>query len=94
MQSQHRRVHAGVDEYSPSVFIFNCDLGSELSCGEVLVRYVPEGLADAMAGAAYNVTAILPHALTYRRRSRGFEGLALSPDGQTAIAVMQVRRHF
>ncbi|HEY1587333.1 MAG TPA: esterase-like activity of phytase family protein, partial [Polyangia bacterium] len=39
--------------------------------------------------AHYSVAAILPPVLTNRRANKGFEGLALSPDGHTAWAVLQ-----
>eukprot|EP00803_Ostreobium_quekettii_P005871 evm.model.scf_2585.1 EVM.evm.TU.scf_2585.1 scf_2585:486-8030(-) len=76
----------GGDEYSPSMFIFNCNFGSE-DCGTVLTRYIPEGLE--LPGAAYEVRPILPGAFLNRRKGRGFESAAISPDGKAAILLLQ-----
>ena len=72
--------YAFTDEYSPSVGIVDG------TTGHVKVRYVPSGVAVA---ARYSVAAILPSVLTNRRANKGFEGLALAPDGHTAWAVLQ-----
>ncbi len=69
-----------VEEYSPSVVIVGIN-------GRVLKRYTPEG--KTLPGANYSVSDILPPVLKERRANRGFESLALSPDGQTAYTVMQ-----
>lgn len=78
----------GVDEYSPSVFVFNCNF-TGADCGLVLMRYVPEGISEAQHDAQYPVKELLPPALMHRRQSRGFESVAVSPDGKRAIAIMQ-----
>lgn len=33
-----------VDEYSPSAFVFNCDMDNNMQCGIVEARYVPESV--------------------------------------------------
>ncbi|MGC3959987.1 MAG: esterase-like activity of phytase family protein [Verrucomicrobiota bacterium] len=71
------------EEYGPSVLVVNTN-------GQVLIRYVPgnkfrPGAMDSM----YPVKAVLPPVLSLRRTNRGFEALALSPDGRTAYAVLQ-----
>jgi hypothetical protein len=68
------------EEYSPSVGIIDG------TTGKVKVRYTPVGVAPA---AKYAVKPILPAILAKRRINKGLEGLALSPDGKTAWAVMQ-----
>ncbi|HEY2744834.1 MAG TPA: esterase-like activity of phytase family protein, partial [Polyangia bacterium] len=79
-----RRLPSGdfafTDEYSPSVGIIDG------ATGHIKVRYVPSTVALA---AHYSVAAILPSVLTNRRANKGFEGLALAPDGHTAWAVLQ-----
>jgi alkaline phosphatase len=66
------------EEYGPSVLVVSAR-------GEVLVRYTPRPLP----GARYPVRAILPEVLAGRRANRGFEALALSPDGGTAWVLLQ-----
>jgi len=68
------------EEYSPSVGIIDG------TTGKVKVRYTPVGV---MPAAKYLVKPILPAVLTNRRNNKGLEGLALSPDGKTAWAVLQ-----
>ena len=72
---------AFVEEYSTSMGIVDG------ATGKVKVRYVPSSLA--LPNAHYLVKSILPPVLTQRRSNKGFEGLALSPDGKTAYAVLQ-----
>ena len=69
-----------VEEYSPSVVIVGPN-------GNVLKRYTPTG--KTLPGANYSVSDILPPVLKQRRANRGFESVALSPDGRTAYTVMQ-----
>src|SRR6185503_14932062 len=69
-----------VEEYSPSVVIVNAN-------GKVTRRYTPQG--KTLAGASYTVSDTLPAILSQRRANRGFEGVAVTPDGQTAYPVMQ-----
>ncbi len=68
------------EEYGPSVLVVNTN-------GQVLMRYVPEN--KYLASATYPVRAILPPVLAQRRTNRGFEALALSPDGRTAFVMLQ-----
>ena len=69
-----------VEEYSPSVVIVSPN-------GNVLKRYTPVG--KTLSGAHYSVSDILPPVLKERRANRGFEGIAVSPDGRTAYTVTQ-----
>ena len=68
------------EEYGPSVLVVNTN-------GQVLMRYVPEN--KPLPGVTYPVKAILPAVLSQRRTNRGFEALALSPDGRTAYVMLQ-----
>jgi hypothetical protein len=68
------------EEYGPSVLVVNTN-------GQVLMRYVPEN--KPLPGATYPVKAILPAVLSQRRTNRGFEALALAPDGRTAYVMLQ-----
>lgn len=68
------------EEYAPSILVVETN-------GQVLVRYTPQ--PKALAGASYPVQSILPAVFAQRRDNRGFESLALSPDGQTAYAILQ-----
>ncbi|MEU9201582.1 esterase-like activity of phytase family protein [Streptomyces sp. NPDC048332] len=67
-----------VDEYGPSLVHVS---GS----GRVLARYVPGGLH--LQGADYPVVEALPGVLLHRKTNRGFEGLALLPNGDLVLAV-------
>ena len=69
-----------VEEYSPSVVIVNAN-------GKVTRRYTPQG--KTLPGASYPVSDSLPAIMSQRRANRGFEGIAVSPDGRTAYTVMQ-----
>lgn len=69
-----------VEEYAPSVVIVGAD-------GHVLRRYIPAG--KTLPGANYTVSDTLPAVFGQRRSNRGFEGLALSPDGLTAYIMTQ-----
>lgn len=42
--------------------------------------------------AGYRVHSIIPDVYKNRRKNRGMEGAAVSPDGRLAYAFMQVRR--
>ncbi len=68
------------EEYGPSVLVVSTN-------GQILMRYVPEN--KSLPGATYPVKAILPSVLAQRRTNRGFEALALSPDGRTAFVMLQ-----
>lgn len=68
------------DEYGPSLVRLGPD-------GRVLTRLVPEG--TALEGAAYPVEARLPAIASRRQINRGFEALALSPDGAWLFLAFQ-----
>lgn len=68
------------EEYGPSVLVVNTN-------GQVLMRYVPMG--KSLSDATYPVKAIFPSSLAQRRTNRGFEAMALSPDGKTAYVMLQ-----
>lgn len=68
------------EEYGPSVLHVAPD-------GTILTRLVPDGLG--LSGTGYPVSPILPRSLLERKPNRGFEGIAISPDGQTVFAIMQ-----
>jgi alkaline phosphatase len=68
------------EEYGPSVLVVDPN-------GKVLMRYLPKG--KAKLDTPYPVKDILPEALKNRRSNRGFENLALAPDGKTAYAILQ-----
>lgn len=68
------------EEYSPSLLHVGAD-------GEVLARYVPKGLG--LAGADYPVIEALPGVLLARKTNRGFESLAISPDGKRLAVALQ-----
>ncbi|MDG4865700.1 esterase-like activity of phytase family protein [Streptomyces sp. T-3] len=76
------RAHDGsfwlVDEYGPSLVHVSAR-------GQVLTRYVPEGLK--LTGADYPVVEALPGVLLHRKTNRGFEGLAQLPGGDLVMAV-------
>lgn len=67
-----------VDEYGPSLVHVSAR-------GQVLTRYVPKGLN--LTGADYPVVEALPSVLLHRKINRGFEGLALLPDGDLVMAL-------
>lgn len=69
-----------VDEYSPSLLRISAR-------GKALARYVPAGLK--LTGTDYPVIASLPAILTNRKINRGFEGIALAPDGRTLYLSVQ-----
>jgi len=69
-----------VEEYSPSIVKVD-------ATGKVVKRFVPEGLK--LPGADYPVVEALPAIYGKRKINRGFEGLALSPDGKTIFATLQ-----
>ncbi|MEV0372885.1 esterase-like activity of phytase family protein [Streptomyces sp. NPDC050636] len=66
------------DEYGPSLVHVSAS-------GRVLARYVPKGLR--LTGTGYPVVESLPGLLLQRKTNRGFEGLALLPDGDLVAAV-------
>ena len=68
------------DEFGPSLVRLD-------SVGRVLKRLVPEGVA--LDGAAYPVESRLPAIAARRQLNRGFEAIALSPDGQWLFLAFQ-----
>ena len=70
------------DEYGPSLLHIAAD-------GHVLVRWVPAGLEPLFDRADYPVVGALPTVASKRRLNRGFEGLALSPDGGSLYLAFQ-----
>ena len=69
-----------VEEYSPS--LLHIDSG-----GVVLKRIVP--INSPLTGTAYPVVPSLPEIFNKRRQNRGFEALALTPDGATLFIALQ-----
>jgi len=70
-----------VDEYGPSITKID-------ATGRVLKRFVPLG-RESVSGDQFVVVGNLPAILGRRPRNRGFEGLALTPDNKTLVAVVQ-----
>ncbi len=68
------------DEYSPSLVHVD-------RTGRVVKRYIPQGVK--LIGADYPVAAILPPIYGKRKGNRGFEGLGISPDGETLYVALQ-----
>ena len=62
------------DEYGPSLLRVD-------GAGRVLCRWVPAGEEATVAGAPYPCAALLPAIAALRQVNRGFEALAISPDG-------------
>jgi hypothetical protein len=68
------------DEYGPSILHVAPD-------GTILARYLPAG--KTLDAPGQNVRDILPAELARRKALRGFEGVAISPDGARLFAMMQ-----
>ncbi len=68
------------EEYAPSVLRVD-------AAGRVRERHVPKGLG--LRGAAYPVKETLPALYARRKHNRGFEALALTPDGRRLFAIVQ-----
>ncbi|MFI8962430.1 esterase-like activity of phytase family protein [Streptomyces sp. NPDC053493] len=73
-----------VDEYGPSLVHVSAR-------GRVLARHVPKGLG--LTGADYPVVESLPALYLKRKVNRGFEGLALLPDGDLVMALQSPLLH-
>ncbi|MFI2734385.1 esterase-like activity of phytase family protein [Streptomyces sp. NPDC018711] len=67
-----------VDEYGPSLVHVS-------ATGRVLARHVPKGLG--LTGTDYPVVESLPSIFLQRKVNRGFEGLALLPDGDLVLGL-------
>jgi len=70
------------EEYGPSLMHI-------APSGEILERWVPEGMEHDLATANYPVLGKLPAILKQRKLNRGLEALALSPDGERLTLAMQ-----
>ncbi|MBI4905243.1 MAG: esterase-like activity of phytase family protein [Acidobacteria bacterium] len=70
-----------VDEYGPSISKID-------ATGRVLKRFVPAG-RGSVSGDHFTVVENLPAVLGRRPRNRGFEGVAITPNGKTLLAVVQ-----
>ena len=71
------------DEYLPSVLHVASD-------GTVLARLVPAGTEGSVAGTGATVVTAFPETVgTNFRPNRGFEGIAISPDGRTLYTALQ-----
>jgi hypothetical protein len=71
-----------VDEYGPSILSVSPE-------GEVLTRYVPEGTKGQYQGSDARIVDNLPAELATRTANRGFEDIALLPDGKTLVVGLQ-----
>ena len=71
-----------VDEYGPSIAQVDLE-------GHVLKRFVPTGTAAKFAGADAEIVEALPAELASRTGNRGFEDIALMPDGRTIAVALQ-----
>jgi Esterase-like activity of phytase len=70
------------DEYGPSLLHVD-------RAGTLLRRWVPVGEGGSYAGASYPVIEALPALAAARKLNRGFEGIAVSPDGATLTLAFQ-----
>ena len=70
-----------VDEYGPSISKID-------STGRVIKRFVPAG-REFVSGNSFEVVGNLPQILSRRPRNRGFEGVAITPNSKTLLAVVQ-----
>ena len=68
------------DEYGPSIVHVAAD-------GTLLMRITPKGLGLSMPGVA--VRELLPEAFRMRKENRGFEAIAMSPDGSRLFVMVQ-----
>lgn len=68
------------DEYRPSILHVAPD-------GTILNRFIPEGVTLEAPGQG--VRPILPQVVVRRKANRGFEGVAITPDGARLFAVVQ-----
>jgi hypothetical protein len=70
------------DEYGPSLLRID-------DRGRVRMRWLPAGAEATVAGAPYPCEAVLPALAAHRQVNRGFEALALSPDGERLHLMFQ-----
>lgn len=71
-----------VEEYGPSIAHVD-------TTGHVTARYVPKGTEKLYAGADAKIVGSLPADLANRAANRGFEDVALLPDGSSIVAALQ-----
>lgn len=69
-----------VDEYAPSLVQLS-------STGQVIARYVPKGWLGNPT--TYKAVKNIPELFLKRKANRGFEALAISPDGRTLFVGLQ-----
>lgn len=70
------------EEYGPSLLRCNSE-------GQVNLRWVPQGTGSCFEGSAYPVIEALPAIASTRKLNRGFEAIAVSPDGATIYVAFQ-----
>jgi hypothetical protein len=70
------------EEYGPSLML--CD-----AQGRISDRFVPVGMGQCFEGASYRVVECLPQLACARKLNRGFESIAVSPDGATIYVAFQ-----
>ncbi len=70
------------EEYGPSLLLVD-------ETGLVHRRLIPEGSSARYAGSRVPVVEALPTLAAARKLNRGFEALAMSPDGTTLFAAFQ-----
>ena len=70
------------DEYGPSLRLFN-------RSGEQIRAFTPPANLVPQVGSSVNYNSTPPTLTSGREPNRGFEGLAISPDGKFAYAVLQ-----
>ncbi len=70
------------DEYGPSLYEFN-------RSGQLVRQYTTPADLVPKAGTAVDYNSAPPALTSGREPNRGFEGLAISPDGRYAYAVLQ-----
>jgi len=70
------------EEYAPSLLLVNRD-------GLVEARHVPQGTAHHLTGSSIPLVESLPALALSRKLNRGFESLALSPDGAVLYVMFQ-----
>jgi hypothetical protein len=71
-----------IEEYGPSITKID-------PTGLVLKRFVPFGRGSVSGGDHFPVVENLPPILGRRPRNRGFEGIAITPNNHTIMAVVQ-----
>lgn len=68
------------DEYGPSILHVAAD-------GTLLLRITPKGLGLSMDGVS--VRELIPEVFRKRKPNRGFEGIAIAPDGSRLFVMLQ-----